>query len=276
MAEPERLGVIGGSGFYRLFDGVDQVSMDTPFGPPSAPIALGEVDGRHVAFLARHGTDHELPPHRVNYRANVWALRALGVRRVLGPCAAGSLRVHIHPGDFVVCDQLVDRTWGRPATFFDGPQTNHLAFADPYCPDLRRALGMAGHGRGASVVDGGTIVVVQGPRFSTRAESRWHRAQGWDVVNMTQCPEAPLARELGLCYATVALVTDYDTGVEDPAGAGDGQEVVNQEAVNQEAVFAFFQENLDRLRDVLLAAIAAVPFQNDDDCSCAASGFALP
>ncbi len=271
----ERLGVIGGSGFYRLIDDADHVSVETPYGTPSAPVALGEIGGRPVAFLARHGSDHELPPHRVNYRANVWALRALGVRRVLGPCAAGSLRVHIHPGDFVVCDQLVDRTSGRASTFFDGPQTNHLAFADPYCPDLRRALVQAGRASGVSVVDGGTVVVVAGPRFSTRAESRWHRAQGWDVVNMTQCPEAALAAELGLCYATVALVTDYDTGVEEPVGEG-SQEAVSQEAVSQEAVFAFFQQNLGRLRDVLLAALAAMPLQGDGSCACAASGFALP
>jgi 5'-methylthioadenosine phosphorylase len=275
VAHPERVGVIGGSGFYRLVDDVEHVVVDTPYGPPSAPIALGEVDGRAVAFLARHGTGHELPPHQVNYRANLWALRAQGVRRVLGPCAAGSLQPHVHPGDFVVCDQLVDRTWGRAGTFFDGPETNHLAFADPYCPDLRRALVAAGRAGHASVVDGGTVVVVPGPRFSTRAESHWHRAQGWDVVNMTQSPEAALARELGLCYATVALVTDYDTGVEGLAGTEGAPEAVSQEAVSQEAVFAFFRDNLDRLRDVLLAAVATVASQAGAGCACAASGFSV-
>ncbi len=273
MAEPERLGVIGGSGFYRLVDDVEHVAVDTPYGPPSGPVALSEIDGRPVAFLARHGIDHELPPHRVNYRANLWALRLLGVRRVLGPCAAGSLRVHLHPGDFVVCDQIVDRTWGREITFFDGPEVNHLAFADPYCPELRRALVHAGRACAVSMIDGGTVVVVPGPRFSTRAESRWHRAQGWDVVNMTQCPEAALAGELGLCYATVALVTDYDTGVEEPSGPGGAG---LSEAVSQAAVFAFFERNLDRLRDVLVATIATVPRQADASCGCAASGFALP
>ncbi len=268
MAGPERLGVIGGSGFYRLVDDVEHVHVDTPYGAPSAPIALGEVDGRAVAFVARHGSDHELPPHRVNYRANLWALHALGARRVLGPCAAGSLQPGIHPGDFVVCDQLVDRTSGRASTFFDGPETNHLAFADPYCPELRGALSDAGRACAVSVVEAGTVVVVQGPRFSTRAESRWHRAQGWDVVNMTQSPEAPLARELGLCYATVALVTDYDTGVVDEFTS---EPTERGEAVSQEAVFAFFQENLGRLRDVLFAAIAAIPSQAGAACGCAAS-----
>ncbi len=269
MADPERLGVIAGSGFYRLIDDVEHVDLDTPYGPPSAPIALGHLGGRHVAFVARHGTGHELPPHRVNYRANVWALHALGARRILGPCAAGSLQGHIHPGHFVVCDQLVDRTSGRAATFFDGPETYHLAFADPYCPELRAALAEAGRTCAVPVVDGATVVVVQGPRFSTRAESRWHRSQGWDVVNMTQSPEAPLARELGLCYATVALVTDYDTGVEVAGKQAAG------EAVSQEAVFAFFQENLGRLREVLFAAIAAIPDQAAAACGCAAAGHAL-
>ena len=256
------IGVFGGSGFYRLLDDVEEVRLETPYGPPSGAITTGEIGGREVAFLARHGINHQFPAHRINYRANLWALHQVGVRRVLGPCAAGSLQAHIHPGDFVVCDQLVDRTWGRPGTFFDGPRSNHVAFADPYCPDLRRALLDAGDERGVKAVDGGTVVVVQGPRFSTRAESRWHREQGWDVVNMTQCPEAALARELGLCYATLALVTDYDTGVD---------ELPNADPVSQEAVFAFFEENLGRLRDVLLSAVSRIGTQADAGCRCQAA-----
>ncbi|MGI8757725.1 MAG: S-methyl-5'-thioadenosine phosphorylase, partial [Acidimicrobiales bacterium] len=213
-----------------------------------------------VAFLPRHGPDHQFPPHRVNYRANLWALHSLGVRRILGPCAAGSLRPHVHPGDVVVCDQLVDRTSGREATFFDGPEVNHLAFADPYCDDLRRVALAAASAQGVNAVDGGTVVVVNGPRFSTRAESRWYRAQGADVINMTQAPEAALARELGLCYATLALVTDYDTGVEDH------EEVA---PVSQEAVFAFFGENLERLRQVLFDAVGRMSTQADSPCACA-------
>jgi 5'-methylthioadenosine phosphorylase len=235
------------------------VEIDTPYGAPSAPLSTGEVGGREVAFLPRHGLDHQFPPHRVNYRANLWAMHHLGVRRILGPCAAGSLQPHVHPGDVVVCDQLVDRTGGREATFYDGPQVHHLAFADPYCDDLRRVALAAAEAQGVNAVDGGTVVVVNGPRFSTRAESRWYRAQGADVINMTQAPEAALARELGLCYATLALVTDYDTGVEDR---------IDVAPVSQEAVFAFFEENLGRLRQVLFDAVGRISAQADSPCTC--------
>ena len=262
MAHAASLGVLGGSGFYRLLDDVEEHGVDTPFGPASAPVTVGRLHGRAVAFLPRHGAGHEHPPHRINYRANLWALHALGVRRVLGPCAAGSLQPHVHPGDFVVCDQFVDRTWGRAATFFDGPAVNHVAFADPYCPELRAALLGAARSCEVRALDRGTVVVVQGPRVSTRAESSWHRAQGWDVVNMTQCPEAVLARELGMCYATVALVTDYDTGIDEVDGA---------EPVSQEAVFGFFEQNLGRLRQVLLAAVEGIGTQADAGCDCAAA-----
>lgn len=254
------VGIFGGSGLYQLVDGLEPVDLDTPYGPPSAPVSQGEVGGRAVTFLPRHGLDHQFPPHRVNYRANLWALRSLGVRRVLAPCAAGSLQPQVHPGDVVVCDQLVDRTSGREGTFFDGPEVNHLAFADPYCEDLRRVALEAAAAQAVNAVDGGTVVVVNGPRFSTRAESRWYRAQGADVINMTQAPEAALARELGLCYATLALVTDYDTGVDDRLDVA---------PVSQEAVFAFFEENLGRLRNVLFDAVGRVGAQADSPCTCA-------
>ena len=262
MTLPEaELGVFGGSGFYSFLDDVDDavaVDVDTPFGAPSAPVRVGTLEGRRVAFLARHGVHHHLPPHRVNFRANLWAMRALGVRRVIGPCAAGSLQADVRPGDVVVCDQLVDRTTGRADTFYDGPQVHHVAFADPYCPELRSVLVAATSGV-APVHDGGTVVVVQGPRFSTRAESRWFRDAGWHVINMTQYPEAYLARELGICYATTALVTDYDTGVEGVEGV---------EAVTMDEVFRVFNENLDRLREILLRALPAVPA--DPGCRCRA------
>ncbi|MBW3581057.1 MAG: S-methyl-5'-thioadenosine phosphorylase [Actinobacteria bacterium] len=262
MAPGASLGILGGSGFYRLLDDVEERTVDTPFGPPSGPVGLGRLHGDNVAFLPRHGAGHEHPPHRINYRANLWALHVLGVRRVLGPCAAGSLQPHVHPGDFVVCDQLVDRTWGRRGTFFDGPVANHVAFAEPYCPELRADLVAAAHRSELPALDGGTVVVVQGPRFSTRAESTWYRDQGWEVVNMTQSPEAVLARELGMCYATVALITDYDAGIDALDGAG---------AVTQETVFSFFEENLGRLRTLLLAALERIGSQEDAGCDCAAA-----
>jgi 5'-methylthioadenosine phosphorylase len=251
------IGVFGGSGFYSLLDDVERIEVDTPYGPPADAVHVGTVDGRAVAFLPRHGADHRFPPHRVPYRANVWALRSVGVTRVLGPCASGSLKAEIAPGDFVVCDQLVDRTSGRTHTYFDGPTINHMSFADPYCPELRRIALAAGQAEGITVHDGGTMVVIEGPRFSTRAESRWYQDAGWDVINMTQYPEAALARELGLCYANIALVTDYDTGV-------DG---VHEVPVTMEEVFAVMADNNDRVRKLLFRAIAAVP--STRTCSCA-------
>ena len=251
MAGPQAdIGVFGGSGFYEFLPDVTTVTVHTPYGAPSAPVAVGEVGGRRVAFLLRHGLHHELPPHRINYRANLWAMRELGVRRIVGPCAAGSLQPHVHPGEMVVCDQLVDRTWGRSDTFFDGAVVGHTAFADPYCPELAAVL-VDGAGRaGVGVHPRGTVVVVQGPRFSTRAESGWYRASGWEVVNMTQYPEAALARELGMCFAGLGLVTDYDTGLEGVEGI---------EAVTMDAVFEMLRANVARTRDLLFAAIPAIP-----------------
>ena len=233
--------------------------MQTPYGPPSARLAVGELAGRRVAFLARHGLQHEVPAHRVNYRANLWAFRRLGVRRVLAPCSVGSLQPPIEPGHFVVCDQLVDRTSGRADTYFDGPTLAHVSFADPYCPELRRVAVAAARVEGITVHERGTVVVIQGPRFSTRAESRWFSANGWDVVNMTQYPEAVLARELGMCYAGIALATDYDAGLEGVEGIG---------AVTIETVFAVLAANVERVQGLLTAMVPAVPAQ--PSCPCAA------
>ena len=253
-ARRQLVGIFGGSGFYSFLDVVEEVSVDTPYGPPSARIRVGEIDGVGVAFMPRHGDEHTLPPHRINYRANVWAMRQAGVRRIIGPSACGSLKRDLEPGTFVVCDQFVDRTTGREDSFYDGPQTTHVSAADPYCPELSRILVDAGDER---VVTGGTVVVIQGPRFSTRAESRWFAEAGWDVVNMTQYPEAWLARELGLCYANVSLVTDYDVGLE---GA---------EPVSAAQAFAVFRENLDRLRALLFRAVPRIGPQPDDVCASA-------
>jgi 5'-methylthioadenosine phosphorylase len=242
------IGVFGGSGFYTFLDDVEEHAVTTPFGDPSAGVTIGTLGSVRVAFIPRHGQHHQFPPHRVNYRANIAAMRDLGVRALLAPFAAGSLQPTIHPGDFVVVDQFVDRTSGRADTFYDifenGPK--HASVADPYDEHLRAELLTATADLGITAHDRGTVVVVQGPRFSTRAESAWYRSQGWDVINMTQYPEAALAREAGIPYGAVALVTDYDTGLEGEPGV---------EPVTQEQVFAFFENNVHRVRDVLFAVI---------------------
>lgn len=252
------IAVIGGSGFYDFFDsGAHEVEVETPFGPPSAPIAVGSVGSRTVAFLPRHGKVHEYAPHTVPYRANMWALRSLGVRRVFGPCAVGSLTAEWGPGSIVVPDQLVDRTSGRAQTYFDGGGV-HVAFADPYCAELRTAATQPG------VLDGATMVVVEGPRFSTRAESLWFAAQGWRLVNMTGHPEAVLARELEMCYAAIALVTDLDAGLE----VGEGVHAVD--------VFAEFKRNIEPFKKLVRDAISDLTH----DGTCAAcrvhEGVSLP
>jgi len=240
--------VIGGSGFYSFLDDPETRVLETPYGAPSAPVSVGEVSGRRVAFLPRHGEGHAFPPHLINYRANLWALRSLGVRQVLAPCAVGGLRPDVAPGDVVVPDQLVDRTVGRVQSYVESGAV-HVPFADPYCARLIESLGGL-----AGVRTGGSMVVVEGPRFSTRAESQHYAAQGWSLINMTGHPEAVLARELQMCYAAIALVTDMDAGVESGEGVG------------QEEVFAMFARNIDRLKDLLGTAIADLP--DPDGCTC--------
>jgi 5'-methylthioadenosine phosphorylase len=251
------IGVYGGSGLYSLLDEVEEISLDTPYGPPAAPATVGEIAGRRVAFLPRHGRDHSLPPHRVPYRANAWAMRELGVRAMFGPCASGSLQPHIHPGEFVVLDQIFDRTAGRASSFHDGPGSpqgfapvDHVSFAEPYDPELRAVVVEACRAEGVTVHDGGTVVVMQGPRFSTRAESRWYGAQGWHVINMTQMPEAVLATEIGVPYAAIALITDYDVGLEGMPGI---------EPVTMDEVFAMLERNAEVVRKVLFRAIELLP-----------------
>ncbi len=243
------IAVIGGTGFYSFLDDPEEVVVDTPYGAPSAPVSLGTVAGRSVAFLPRHGLHHEHPPHGIPYRANLWALRSLGVRQVLAPCAVGGLGDSVAPGDVVVPDQLVDRTTRRVPSYVETGAV-HLPFADPYCPGVSAALA----GAAADVRLGGTMVVIEGPRFSTRAESRHYADQGWTLINMTGAPEAALAREMRMCYASLALVTDMDAGAESGEGVG------------QEEVFALFRANLERLTGLLGDAITALP--EPDGCSC--------
>jgi 5'-methylthioadenosine phosphorylase len=257
------IGVFGGSGFYDFLDEVEQVEVKTPFGAPSAAPVVGMLSGKRVAFLPRHGRNHELPPGLINYRANVWAMKELGVRRIIGPCASGALRSDLALGEFVVCDQFVDRTSGRDDTFYEGPVTTHVSAAEPYCADLRRILVETAAELGIPARDGGTVIVIQGPRFSTRAESQWFQGMGWDVINMTAYPEGYLARELEICYANISMVTDYDVGV---GGA---------EAVSHETVIKVFNENNARLRQLLFTAIPEIGPQPDDDCANALRGAQL-
>lgn len=257
------IGVIGGSGFYSwlaeeaAFDDVVEHRVSTPFGDPSAVLTEATLDGRRIVFLPRHGAGHEYLPHTVPYRANLWALRSVGVRRILSASAVGGLQPDNGPGTVIIPDQLVDRTGGRAQTFFDrlpaghGHGPIHVSLADPYCPQLRAAMTRS------DAVDGGTLVVIDGPRFSTRAESRWYTAQGWSVINMTGHPEAALARELQICYANACLVTDLDAGVSE----GDG--------VTAAEVFAEFSRNLPTFAGLLLDAIRTIDVSAD--CSCAAA-----
>ena len=252
------IGVIGGTGFYAFLEGAEQLEVETPYGMPSAPLSVGTVAGRSVAFLPRHGDRHEFPPHRIPYRANLWALRSLGVTQVLAPCAVGGLTHDVAPGDVVVPDQLVDRTSGRVQSYVESGAV-HLPFADPYCERLTRTVVAAD----ASVRAGGAMVVVEGPRFSTRAESQHYAAQGWSLINMTGHPEAALAREMRQCYVSLALVTDLDAGLE--AGSG----------VSQDEVFALFAANLERLKSILTDTVASLPSAEGCTCSTWADGIEL-
>lgn len=253
------LGVIGGSGFYTFFGSeVHQVDLDTPYGRPSAPVTVGTIGEHEVAFLPRHGAKHEYSAHTVPYRANMWALRTLGVRRVLAPCAVGSLNPAYGPGAVVVPDQLVDRTNGRADTYFDSGAI-HVDFADPYCPTLREAVTVA-----PDVVDCGTMVVIQGPRFSTRAESQWFASAGFTLVNMTGYPEAVLARELEICYAAIALVTDLDAGVS----AGEGVKTVD--------VMVEFEKNIEAFKTLVRDAIGRVAVERGCTHCLSHTGVTLP
>jgi len=251
MADPQaEIGVFGGSGFYRWLEDVESVAIETPYGSPSAPLAIGTVGGRRVAFLPRHGPRHQIPAHAVNYRANVWAMHAAGVRRLIGPGAVGSLQPDRHPGDLVICDQFVDRTRGRADTYYSGPEVVHISAADPYCPELRALAGEVAREQRLRWHPQGTVVVVQGPRFSTRAESRWFSQAGWHVVGMTAYPEVVLAREQAMCFLNLSLVTDYDVGVE-------GRPEV--EAVQAHDVLRVLDENIGKVRDLLVHLTPRIP-----------------
>lgn len=258
--------MIGGSGFYSLLDDPEAITVETPYGDPSGELTVGTLAGRRVAFLPRHGADHRFPPHRVPYRANLWALRSIGVRQIVAGSAVGGLKPELGPGTLISPDQIIDRTWGRPHTYNDEDNgVAHLSFADPYCPNGRAAAARAATSTGIELTDGGTVVVINGPRFSTRAESADYQRTGAAIIGMTAMPEVSLARELALCFTSLCLVTDLDAGVE----AGQG--------VTHAEVLSMFAENLPRLRALLVATLAELP-PEQAGCSCASAldGLELP
>jgi 5'-methylthioadenosine phosphorylase len=252
------IGVFGGSGFYSFIENVEEIEIKTPYGSPSSSIALADYEGKKIAFLPRHGKNHQYPPHMIPYRANLYAMKQLGVKIIIAPTAAGSLQPHIKPGDFVVSDQFIDRTSGRKDTFFDGPETKHISSAYPYCPKLRKIAIESGKKLGIPIHERGTVVVIQGPRFSTVAESRWFSSMGWEVINMTQYPECYLARELCICYANIALITDYDAGLE---GRYDIKPVTHEE------VLRVFEASIENVKKMLFEIIKNIDL-NQWNCKC--------
>lgn len=252
------VGVFGGSGFYSFLEDTEEIEIDTPYGPPSDKIVLGEVSGKNVAFMPRHGRNHDIPPHMINFRANIYAMKQLGVKYIFGPCASGSLQPHVKPGHFVICDQFVDRTRGRKDTFYDGPKTVHIAMAEPYCPHMREIIAGCAAELGIEHHNGGTVVIIQGPRFSTKAESRWFASQGWEVINMTQYPENYLAREQEICYANISLITDYDVGLEDHPDV---------KPVTLEEVVRVFNQNNVKIKDLLFKSIEKLGGERKCLCS---------
>ncbi|MGH7378032.1 MAG: S-methyl-5'-thioadenosine phosphorylase [Candidatus Methylomirabilales bacterium] len=255
MAEP-RIGIIGGSGLYEMagLTDVREERVETPFGPPSDAYVLGRLDGRPVAFLARHGRGHRLLPSELNFRANIYGFKALGAEWILSASAVGSMREDVKPRDILIPDQFFDRTKARPSTFFGDGLVVHVAFADPTCLALGGLLERAAREEGATVHRGGTYLCIEGPQFSTRAESRIYRAWGVDVIGMTNLQEAKLAREAEICYATMALVTDYDVWHE------------TEEDVTVEVVVAILLENAAMAKAILRRAVRAIPAARTCPC----------
>jgi len=254
------MGVFGGSGFYKFLKGGEEIAVRTPYGRPSGRVTLSDVGGKTVAFIPRHGVHHEYPPHMVPYRANVYAFKQLGASRIIAPNAVGSLKAGIAPGDIVICDQFVNFTTGRKDTYYDGPETTHVGMAQPYCPQMREVAIKAAMRLGIKFHEAGTVVVIQGPRFSTTAESRFFSKQGWDVINMTQYPEVVLAREQELCYLNISLATDYDAGLEgDPS----------VKPVSHEEVINVFNSKMESLRELIVEVVKALPEKRTCECGTA-------
>ncbi len=259
MDEQPVLGVIGGSGLYDMHDltDVEMQEVSTPFGEPSSPIAIGKLNGRKVAFLARHGIGHIYPPTDVNYRANIYAMKMFGVERVLAVSACGSLREDYVPGEIVIPDQIFDRTVSRPRSFFESGLVTHISVADPFCPDLSELLASSTEEVSGNVHRGGCYITIEGPRFSTRAESNIYRAWGISIIGMTTSPEAFLAREAEMCYAVMAHVTDYDVWHQ------------TEEPVTVEMVFQTVKKNTNLAQEVIAHLVAELP--EEVGCACQAA-----
>lgn len=251
------IGVFGGSGFYKFLEDIEEVKVETPYGMPSDSVFIGKIGEHKVAFMPRHGRSHTIPPHLINYRANVWAMKSIGCTRVISPCAAGSLQKHVAPGHFVICDQFVDWTDGRKSTFFDGPIVTHVSAANPYCPEMRQLAVETAEELGITVHKTGTVVVINGPRFSTKSESKFFTAQGWEVINMTQFPEAYLVKEMDMCPLNISLITDYDAGL-----------VGEVPPVQHAEVIKVFNDNNEKLKSLLFNLIKKLPAQRTA-CECA-------
>jgi len=250
------IGIFGGSGFYKFLDDIEEVKVETPYGAPSDKFMLGTIGNKKVAFLPRHGRYHDILPHQINYRANVWAMKLLGCTRVISPCAVGSLQKDIKPGDFVICDQFVNFTSGRKDTFYEGPICTHISVADPYCQELRDLAIKVAENNGVTVHKTGTMLVINGPRFSTKAESKFFTSQGWSVIGMTNYPESYLVRELDMCPLNISLVTDYDAGL-----------VSDSAPVDHKAVIEVFNANISNLKKVLFELIEQIPTERIN-CTC--------
>ena len=254
VSERAEVGIIGGSGFYELLDDAREVALETPFGAPSDVYFVGEIGGVAVAFLPRHGRGHRIMPSEINYRANIWGMKALGVKYLLSASAVGSLREDLRPLDMVVPDQLFDRTKGRISTFYGDGVVVHMSFADPFCSYVSEVLVREGRAAGATVHAGGTYVCMEGPQFSTRAESRVYRQLGFDVIGMTNLQEAKLAREAELCYATMALVTDYDVWYE------------GEEDVSLEQVLSNVRRNVETAQAIVRRVVPVLDLERDCVC----------
>jgi 5'-methylthioadenosine phosphorylase len=253
------IGIIGGSGLYQMegLTGLHEVRIKTPFGFPSDAVMIGALDGIPVAFLSRHGRGHRISPTGINFRANIFALKLLGVRRILSVSAVGSMKEKIHPGHLVIPDQFVDLTKRRISTFFEEGMVAHVSFADPTCPELRNVMADAAHAFGTPIHEGGVYVCIEGPQFSTRGESLIYRQWGVDVIGMTNATEAKLAREAEICYATLALATDYDCWYH------------GEEAVTADAVIQILHRNVEAAKRLIRAAVPKIPSVRGCPCAVA-------